>query len=75
MHELGSIYSLTQAQKILFSVMVRVANCCPNDLGSITGHVSKFFENYILLNSSNQTRFKKKNSIEHLTEMSELRNW
>ena len=38
--------------------MVRVADCCANDLGSIPGQVCKFFD--IWLNSSNKTRVMKK---------------
>ena len=36
MHELGSIYSVTQVQKH-FSVMVRVDDCYESNLGSVPG--------------------------------------
>ena len=52
MHEIGSIYSLTQAQKH-FSVNVRTADCYANDLGLIPGQVCHSFENFILLTSTN----------------------
>ena len=41
MDELGSIYSIIQAQKH-FSVMVSMPDCCASDLGSIPGQVCQF---------------------------------
>ena len=51
MHTLGSVYSFTK-HKRNFSVMVSMSDCCASNLGSIPGQVN-FFENFILLNSSN----------------------
>ena len=41
MQELGSIYSITQAQKH-FSVMVNMPDCCASHLGSIPDQAFQF---------------------------------
>ena len=46
-------FTVSHKHRRHFGVMVKVADCCASNLGSIPHQVCEFFEIFILLNSSN----------------------